>query len=150
MIHDIHSLMRRYDITPEDEPKILDYLKALKWIIGADGEIADAEWQALVRWMQKMHISETLMKATADFDFTQARLEEIMPDLKQGGFQARRLIRNAIEIARADGHYASEEHAAVHKAARLLGIEADIVRMIEGLVEMEEATAKLRHALVGE
>lgn len=150
MIHDIHSLMRRYDIAPEDEPKILDYLKALKWIIGADGEIAEAEWQALVKWMQRMHIGEALMKDIADFDFTQVRLEEIMPDLKPGSFQARRLIRNAVEIARADGHYASEEHAAVHTAAKLLGVEPDIVRMIEGLVEMEAATAKLRHALVGE
>ncbi|HEY9842673.1 MAG: TerB family tellurite resistance protein [Candidatus Sericytochromatia bacterium] len=150
MIYDIHSLMRRYDIAPDDEPKVLDYLKALKWIIGADGEIADAEWEALVRWMQRMHISEALVTEISSFDFRKARLEDILPELKPGGFQARRLLRNAIEIARADGHFATEEHEAVHKAARLLGVDNDTVNMIEGLVEMEEAVTKMRQALVGE
>ncbi|PKL75660.1 MAG: hypothetical protein CVV27_14215 [Candidatus Melainabacteria bacterium HGW-Melainabacteria-1] len=150
MIFDIHNLMRRYDIAPEDEPKVLDYLKALKWIIGADGEIATAEWEALVKWMQRMHVSEALMKAVSDFDFRQARLEDIVPELKPGGFQARRLIRDAMEIARADGYYAREEHAAVQKAASLLGVDQDMLRAVESLVEMEAAVSKMRQALLGE
>ncbi len=149
MIYDIHSLMKRYDITPEDEPLVLDYLKALKWIIGADGEIAEAEWDALMKWMQRMHVSETLVKAVLDFDFRTVKLEAILPELKPGGFQARRLLRDAMEIARADGYYAREEHAAVQKAAALLGVDKDTLHAVESLVEMEEAIAKMKVALLG-
>lgn len=149
MIFDIHSVKRRYDIAPEDEPLVLDYLKALKWIIGADGEIADAEWQALVGWMQRMHVSEALMTEVSEFDFRKAKLEAILPDLSPGSFQARRLIRDAIEIARADGYYAREEHAAVQHAAQLLGLDQDTLRAIESYVEMDSALTKMRKALLG-
>ena len=149
MIYDIHSLMKRYDITPEDEPLVLDYLKALKWIIGADGEIAAAEWDALMKWMQRMHVSEQLVKAVSDFNFRTVRLEDILPELKPGGYQARRLLRDAMEIARADGYYAREEHAAVQKAASLLSVDTDTLHAIESLVEMEEAIAKMKVALLG-
>ncbi len=149
MIFDIHSVKRRYDLSPDDEGLVLDYLKALKCIIGADGEIAEAEWQALMRWMQRVHVPEAIVQAIADFDFKQAKLEDIMPELTPGGFQARRLIRDAIEIARADGYYAREEHAAVQHAAQLLGIDDNILQAIESLVQMDSAVTKMRKALLG-
>lgn len=148
MIYDIHAVRRRFEIAPEDENYVLQYLKALKVIIGADGEISEAEWQALVQWMNGRHIPQHLVERLSDFDFTTTTLEQILPDLKTGSPQARRLICAAIEIAQADGDYAVEEHAAVRRAARLLGISKDMVTALEGLVEMEAAVQKMRKALL--
>ncbi|MGV3523794.1 MAG: TerB family tellurite resistance protein [Candidatus Sericytochromatia bacterium] len=148
MIYDIHAVRRRFEIAPEDETYVLKYLKALKVIIGADGEISDAEWQALVQWMNGRHIPQHLVDRLSEFDFTTTTLEQILPDLSPGSPQARRLICAAIEIAQADGDYAVEEHAAVQRAARLLGIKKDMVAALEGLVEMESAVQKMRKALL--
>lgn len=150
MIYDIHAVKRRYEIAPEDEPSVLQYLKALKYIIGADGEIADAEWLALERWMQRMYVSKKIMQEIADFDFRTTTLEAILPDLKKDSRRARSLIRDAIEISWADGTFAVEEDLAVQRAAALLGVKATTVKCLESLVEMKAAVHKLQVALLGE
>lgn len=149
MILDIHAVKRRYDIAPEDEPKALQYLKALKYIIGADGEIADAEWKALKHWMQRMHIPKKLVREVEKFEVQDMGLEDIIPSIKKDGLGARTLIKDAIEIARADGTYAKEENDAVNTAAALLGVKPETVGALESLVEMEGAVAKLKSALLG-
>jgi len=150
MIYDIHAVKRRYDIAPEDEPYVLQYLKALKYIIGADGEIADAEWRALKQWMQRMYVSKKLTKEIADFDVQGKTLEAILPDFKKDSYRARSLIRDAIEISWADGTFADEEDEAVQKAAALLGVSVTTVKSLEALVEMKFAVQKLQTALLGE
>lgn len=149
MIYDIHAVKRRFDIAPEEEPYVLQYLKALKYVIGADGEIADAEWEALLQWMQRMHVSKDLMQQVADFDALDVKLEDILPDFKKDSRGARSLIRDAIEIASADGTYAPEEDNAVMTAAQLLGVAPATVKALESLVEMEAAVQKLKLALLG-
>jgi tellurite resistance protein len=67
--------------------------------------------------------------------------------MKPGGLRARMLLRDAIEISRADGHYAQEEKAAVARAAKLLGVSETTVKSIESLVELEHAAKHLRKAL---
>ncbi len=149
MIFDIHTVMKRYDMEDADKERALRYLKGLKYIIGADGEIADEEWDALVRWMNRHKVPQELLKAISDFDITTVTsLKDILPNYQQDSARARSLIRDAIEIARADGVFAQEENDAVRFAAEILGVSNETVASLEALVEMEGAVEKLRWALL--
>ena len=149
MIFDIHTVMKRYDMEEADKERALRYLKGLKYIIGADGEIADEEWDALVRWMNRHKVPQELLKAISDFDIsTVTSLKDILPHYQKDSARARSLIRDAIEIARADGVFAKEENDAVQFAAEILGVSTDTVASLEALVEMEGAVEKLRWALL--
>lgn len=150
MIFDINTVMKRYDMSPDTEERALRYLKALKLVIGADGEIADAEWDALVRFMNEHHVSQELMEQIAAFEISSATLEQVLPDYRKDSARARSLIRDAIEISRADGHYAVEESQAVQRAAQLLGVDASTVKALEALVEMEFSVLKLKEALLND
>lgn len=149
MIFDIHTVMKRYDMEAEEQERALRYLKALKYIIGADGDIAEAEWAALNRWMQRHNLSQELVQAITDFDASTVKdLGDILPNYQKDSARARSLIHDAIEIARADGVFAEEENAAVQFAAKILGVAAETVIALEALVEMEAGVEKLRTALL--
>lgn len=137
----------RYGRLPNSDEQALTYLKALKVIVGADGEIQEAERKALQKGMQRLGLSSALVSQIDAFDFKTGKLEELLPGFKKGGLRARMLVRDAIEIARADGTYADAEKAAVAKAAGLLGVDRATVRSIEALVELEHAAKHLRKAL---
>ena len=94
MIFDIHTVMKRYDMEADEQERALRYLKALKYIIGADGDIADAEWEALSRWMQRHKLSQELVQAITEFDPTTVEdLSEILPNYRKDSARARSLIR---------------------------------------------------------
>ncbi len=150
MIFDINTVMKRYQMSEETEERALRYLKALKLVIGADGEIADEEWLALEKFMQKHNVSQQLVSLVSDFDVTQSSLEQVLPDYQADSPRARSLLRDAIEIARADGTYAPEENAAVLQAARWLGVANETVFALEALVEMESGVNKLKQALLSD
>ncbi|MBK8938632.1 MAG: hypothetical protein IPM79_13595 [Polyangiaceae bacterium] len=57
------------------------------------------------------------------------------------------LVRDAVELARADGTYAAKEKAAVAKAAKLVGVDERTLGSIESLVELEHAVKHLKKAL---
>lgn len=137
-----YAVMHRYGQVPRDD-QVLAYLKALKVIIGADGDIADAEWEALVALLREMGASDSVLTAIEEFDNTSAKLEDVLPSMTAGGRRARLLLRDAVEISSADGVYAAEEQAAVKRCAELLKVEDSTLRAIEALVEMEGAVAKL-------
>jgi len=150
MIFDINTVMKRYQMSEETEERALRYLKALKLVIGADGDIADEEWLALEKFMEKHSVSQQLMQEISAFDITQSSLEQVLPDYQEDSPRARSLLRDAIEIARADGTYAPEENAAVMQAARWLGVEKETVLALEALVEMEAGVYKLKKALLSD
>ncbi len=141
------AVKSRYGRTPSNDDVAIGYLKAVKVIIGADGEIAAGEQKAFDRGMDRLGISDAIRKEVTDFDFKTGKLEDVLPEIKQGGLRARMLLRDAIEISRADGVYADEEKAAVAKAAELLGVSAQTLKSIEALVELEHAANTLRKAL---
>jgi uncharacterized tellurite resistance protein B-like protein len=140
-------VQERYGRLPSSDQQALSYLKALKVIVGADGEIPEAELNALRKGMQRLGISDAVAKEVEAFDFKTGRLEDLLPGIKKGGLRARMLLRDAIEISRADGTYADAEKAAVAKAAGLIGVDQDTVKSLEALVELEHAAKHLRKAL---
>lgn len=149
MIFDIHTVMKRYDMESDEQARALRYFKALKYIIAADGDIAEAEWAALSRWMHRHQLPQELVQAITDFDVSTVNdLSDVLPNYTKDSARARSLIRDAIEIARADGVFSHEESAAVQFAARILGVSQDTVMALEALVEMEASTEKLRLALL--
>jgi len=141
------AVSERYGRTPKSDQDAVSYLKALKVIISADGHIAKEELEALNKGLARIGASEDLKKQVESFNPQGATLESVLPTMKPGGLRARMLLRDAIEISRADGHYAAEEKAAVARAARLLGVSETTVKSIESLVELEHATKHLRKAL---
>ena len=62
--------------------------------------------------------------------------------------KSRSLLYHAIQMARADEDYSTEEQKAVKKAANLLKVEDDIALALNRLVETEEAVTGLRKALL--
>jgi uncharacterized tellurite resistance protein B-like protein len=137
----------RYGKQPSEDVT-LGYLKALKIIIGADGEIAPKEAEALRKGMNRLGVSDEIVGTIERFKIKGVTLAEVLPNLTPGGKRAKLLIRDAIEICRADGVYAQEEKNAVYNAAKLLGVDEDTVRAIQSLVEMEHAVKRLRKALL--
>ncbi len=146
--YDTQAVEQRYGRQPKSPEQALNYLKALKCVIAADGDIAEAEWQALLKGMKRVSASDDAIQAITDFDPHSTTLEALLPDFTKGGKRARLLIRDAIEVSRADGHYAQEEKAAVQKMAQILAVEPSVVKSIEALVEMEHAVKRLRKALL--
>lgn len=143
-----NAVKDRYGKAPASEEQALGYLKALKVIIGADGVVDPAEMEALRKGMKRLGASAELTQSIEDFDAQGVSLESVLPNLTSGGKRARLLIRDAIELASADGTYAKEEKAAVHSAASLLGVDDATVRSLQSLVELEHAVKRLRKALL--
>ena len=140
------AVKQRYGRLPAEEI-IISYLKAVKIMIGADGEIAPEEMKALQAGMKRLGASDEVKATINDFDNEAADLVEVLPSMKKGGLRARMLLRDAIEISSADGVYAVEEKAAVAKAAELLGVGSQLLASIEALVELERGARHLRKAL---
>ncbi|MGE3724439.1 MAG: TerB family tellurite resistance protein [Candidatus Sericytochromatia bacterium] len=146
--YNAQAVEQRYGKQPKSYEQALNYLKALKCVIAADGEIAESEWQALLKGMKRVGASADAVQAITEFDPASTTLEALLPDFTKGGKRARMLIRDAIEISRADGHYAQAEKDAVQKMAQILAVDASVVKSIEALVEMEHAVKRLRKALL--
>lgn len=147
MIYDLESVKARYGLVP-DESLTRNYIKAMKIIIGADGEVSKEEWQRLKQGMLRLNVPDYLIDEIEDFDVSTATLEELIPDLYKNKKQARLLIRDAIEIARADGTYAEEEKEAVRQAAQLVKVAPEAVALLESLVVMEHAIGHMRRTLL--
>lgn len=145
--YDQYAVISRYGRKPPSEKDGLAYLKAVKIIVGADGEIAEGEQKALRAGMRRLGLAKDLCQQLEDFDFKAHKLEEVLPQMKKGGLRAKMLLRDAIEISSADGHYADAEREAVKKTADLLGVDQQTVQMIEALVELERGARHLRKAL---
>ncbi|MCG8424265.1 MAG: TerB family tellurite resistance protein [Proteobacteria bacterium] len=147
MGYDASAVKSRYGRLPKTDDQTLNYAKAVKLIVGADGKIPAAEAQALRKGLGRLGATQDLIDEVDKFDHTSAKLEDLLGSMTKGGVRARMLLRDAIEISRADGHYADEERAAAARAAQLLGVDASTLKSIEALVEMEHAVASLRKAL---
>ena len=146
--YDQTAVAQRYGRQPKSDKDVSQYLKALKVIISADGEVHEAERAALHKGLEKVvGASPELVKEIDSFDPHGVTLQSVLPSMKPGGLRARMLLRDAIEISRADGKYAAEEKAAIAKAAQLLGVDETTVKSIESLVELEHAVKHLRKAL---
>lgn len=127
---------------------LLGYLKALKIVIAADENISPKELHALRVGMRFMGVPEEVRQQVEDFDPLEARLLQVLPNFRLGGLEARYLLRDAIELASADGVYSQAERAAVNRIAGLLGVSNELVKALESMVEMERGMRRLKKALL--
>ena len=141
----------RYNITaPVDFDVAMKYGAALMAIAGADGELAEKEFQWYVDEQELLLEDATeYIEALRKFDWKNANIEELLSGISYDfpiNFR-RGMLYQAIKMSRADGVYQEQEKAAVAKAAEILGIDRSMVVSIESVAEMEEATERLRLAL---
>ncbi|MDJ1172538.1 TerB family tellurite resistance protein [Roseofilum capinflatum] len=141
----------RYNITqPVDFEVAVKYGAALMAIAGADGELAEAEFQWYIDEQELlMKNPEEYIETLRKFDWKNASLEELLSGIKYDfplNFR-RSMLYQAIKMSRADGAYHDQEKAAVAKAAEILGIERSVKVSLESMAELEEASERLRLAL---
>lgn len=142
-----HVVQWRYGHGTGDRGQTLAYFRALKLVIGADG-IADAEWKALRREMQRIGAPKDLIDDVASWEATEP-IEDLLPIDARRSY-ARMLLYDAIRVAFADGVFHPKERDLVDRAAEFLRVDRPMARVIEGLVEMELAAARVRHELFHE
>ena len=142
---------KKYNIkSTVDFDVAVKYGAVLMAIAGADGELAEAEFQWFID-EQELILVETAeyIEALRKFDWKNANLEELLNGIKYDfAINFRRvLLYQAIKMSQADGNYHEEEKAAVAKAAEILGIEGSAIVALESMAEMEEVTERLRVGL---
>lgn len=147
MALNVEKVRERYGRLPGADQDVVSYFKALKLIASADGSFPEEERKALQKGMDRLGVSDDVKKAVDAFDAKSAKLDAVLPKMKPGGLRSRMLVRDAVELARADGTYAAKEKAAVAKAAKIVGVDDNTLRTIESLVELEHAVKHLRKAL---
>ena len=142
---------QKYNATsPIDFEVAVNYGGALMAIAGADGDLAEAEFQWFIDEQEIILVeSEEYIETLRKFDWKNANIEELLSGIRYDfSLNARRvLLYQAIKMSRADGIYHEEEKAAVARAAEVLGIERSVLVSLESLAEMEEASERLRLAL---
>jgi tellurite resistance protein len=131
------------------EPEMqLRLAKAIMIIASADGELSPAEWAALVGGFRAAQMPDAMLDELARFDGRTAKLEEYLTgDYKHLTAPARVMLYTAIWISWADG-YAAEERAMVARAAKILGIDDDLLAALESHAEIEATAAAGRAALL--
>jgi len=132
---------------------LAEYGKALLIVAGADGQVAQKEWQ----WIEDYFMiidedSQEALDIMRSFDYKNANLEEILTKIDNKAHilgQVRQSLRrtllyHAILISKADEEYSTKEQNMVRKAAKLLDIDSDTALLVEGIVNMEEAVDRMR------
>lgn len=123
------------------------YGHALLTIAGSDGDVSDPELEWLTIDLGKaVGVDEEIIADWEEFPYEEGNLKEIFNkiDLSSIASFNKLLIYDAIRMSSADHDYADEEREKVAEAAALLKVSRESVIAIESLIEMEEATEKLR------
>ncbi|WP_200817546.1 TerB family tellurite resistance protein [Calothrix rhizosoleniae] len=128
----------------------MNYGGSLMAIAGADGELAEQEFQWYIDEQRNLLTDpEEYIETLRKFDWKSANLEELLGKISYDfplNFR-RTMLYQAIKMCRADGSYHEKEKASVTKAAKMLGIERNIAASLESLAELEDATERLRLSL---
>lgn len=140
----------QYGTTSASKETMRKYGQALLIIAAADGEVAPAERDWLVRTARAYGTPEDVLDEYQSFDPNSAKLDDLAKsiDSDTGSMASNaKLIYDAISICSADGDYSSKERAKVLWAAALLRVPDDIVLQLHALVELEASVTKLRKAV---
>ena len=135
---------------PIDFQVAVNYGGSLMAIAGADGELAEKEFQWYIDEQRNVLVEpEEYIETLRKFDWKSANIEELLGGISYDfplNFR-RTMLYQAIKMSRADGRYHEKEKASVARAAEILGIEPTIAASLESLAELEDATKQLRLAL---
>ena len=124
----------------------VNYGLAILVITGFDGELSELELSFFLARSRAFGTPERLLEEYRSFDPASVPLEELVPPLREHGLGPA-LIYDAVLVASVDGYH-PDERAAVRRAAELVGVDPPTVVAIEGLVEVEHALTRARHALL--
>ena len=144
---------RHYNISGKVSREVAtNYCGAILAIAGADGELAEEElaWY-LDEQVLILDDPDDVLQIIKEFDWQNANLEELVKSLRYDFAldTHRTLLYQAIKMSSADGEYHPKEREAVWKAAEILNVEAEAVRSLEALVEMEATIEQMRYNLLG-
>jgi hypothetical protein len=126
------------------------YARAVLTIAAADG-LSKQEAEYFANLSAGMAMPEELIERYLTYDTSSASLEELLSPLRgtvPGANPAPFLLYDAIKVASVDG-YAEAERKKVAEAARLLGVSAEHVALLEGLVAAELNVRAARLAAFG-
>jgi uncharacterized tellurite resistance protein B-like protein len=128
----------------------LKYSSILLAIVGADGEVADAELQWYIDEGVLLGCDQDYLDQVRQIDWRSVNIEESLKDVKFNfPLNIRRsLLYQAIKMSRADGVYHEKEKEAVAEAAKILEVDEAVLASIESVAEMEDAAGKLLHILL--
>ncbi|HEX2569445.1 MAG TPA: hypothetical protein VH877_07780 [Polyangia bacterium] len=135
------------------------YARALLFIAGTGG-LSAAERAYFHAWQAACGHSQELIEEMRGFDPAPAELKEVLGVfISTSGRTAaaiadpieglkRGLVYDAIRLASADECYGDHKRNRVREMACLLGVSPEIVKALEGLVEIERAVRQTRLALL--
>ena len=123
------------------------YGYALLCIAGSDGEVSDPELEWLtIDLADFLSVDKDIVADWEGFDYENANLEEIFFSMRHMSFCNfnKLIVYDAIRMSCADGDYAEEERARVGEAGKILQVSKEALISIEALVDLEQASHKLR------
>lgn len=146
-VNEFFSLMH-YGVTFEQYSleDMKRYGLALLKIVSTDGFSPREKW-AHIELGRHVGAPDDVVREMAEKDVSKVNLAEVLGGFKDG-VPARAMLYDAIVIASVDG-YSDSERAMAANAAKVLGIEKNVLESIESLVESERALRKLKAALLG-
>lgn len=118
---------------------------ALIKIVSADG-FSGAERQTLAALGRHLGATGDMVKEVVDSDIQKQDLAQLLSGFKDGA-PARAMLYGVMTVASADGYSARERELAA-KAAKLLGVEPNVLQTIEALFEAEMSLRKARAAVL--
>lgn len=124
-----------------------EYGYALLCIAGSDGEVSAPELEWLtVDLAEFLNVDKDIVADWEKFDFENADLEEIFFSMRHMSFANfnKLILYDAIRMSYADGDYAVEEKQQVGEAGKILQVSNEALISIEALVDLEQASHKLR------
>ena len=95
-------------------------------IAGADGEVSEGELNWLVNHQRLAGDPEEVIEKYKTFEYKNAHLRPLLAKVSvdvSTWSKSRSLLYHAIQMARADEDYSTEEQKALKKAAKLLKVE---------------------------
>ena len=128
----------------------LKYSSVLLALVGADGEVADAELQWYIDEGVLLGCDSDYLDAVRQIDWKKVNIEEALKEVKFNfPLNVRRtLLYQAVKMSRADGVYHEKEKAAIARAAKILEVDEAVLASIESVAEMEDSTSQLLHFLL--
>jgi uncharacterized tellurite resistance protein B-like protein len=142
------ALSETHGVPEMPREAFMSVAKAFKIVLAADGELHPKELAAFRDTCRTYGATDDVLGELEAFDPTGVSVEQAFGGMDLSRIPARGLLYDVIKAAQADGDYASAERAAVESAARLLGIDADVLAQLTALVEEENGLRDRRHQLL--
>lgn len=124
------------------------YCKALLVCANGDGRLTPPERDWVLGFASVIGASESLMRELAEYPATDDIKELIAHDDSVNAHGRRALIYDALQACDADDELNEAERAAVHRMAKIMGVEPGVVSALESVQRDTRALRQRRTALL--